>query len=56
MVVADYERRELAFAEREGRSLIDLYSDYVQEKRGVAPSPELAEAFRSVADEVGAEL
>jgi exonuclease SbcD len=55
-VVADYERRELAFTEREGRALIDLYSDYVVDKRGAEPSPELAAAFRSVADEVGAEL
>jgi hypothetical protein len=56
VVVADYERKEVSAEAREGRSLSEQYSDYVQEKRGVEPDPALRAAFDSLADEVGAHL
>jgi DNA repair protein SbcD/Mre11 len=56
VVVAEYERAEFVLQGREGRALPELYSDYVQMKRGIEPTPELLAAFRSLADAVGAEL
>ena len=55
-VYADYEREDFIPQSREGRTLAQLYSDYVTAKRGVEPPPPLAEAFERVAAEVGAHL
>jgi exonuclease SbcD len=52
-VAADYPRPESEHQQRSGRSLEDLYADYVAEQDGAAPEADLMDAFRLVMEEAG---
>lgn len=52
-VRADYPRAEVTVAQREHRTIEELYADYYTTVEGVAPGDELMAAFREVLEEVG---
>lgn len=54
-VRADYERVEAEASKREGMPLDELYSAFVQERRGIEPSEDLMTAFNELRDQVGAD-
>ncbi len=52
-VAADYPRAEADLVVHSERTLVERYSDFVMERDGAAPPPELIEAFREVMEEAG---